>query len=65
MIKRVHHINFLVNDLEQAISRYQDLLGVAITRRDDLPDRGVKTGRFRLGEQNRSAALAERRQLAA
>lgn len=50
MIKRVHHINFLVNDLEQAISRYQDLLGVAITRRDELPDRGVKIGRFRLGE---------------
>ncbi len=50
MIKRVHHINFLVRDLEQAISRYEELLGVAITRRDELPDRGVKIGRFRLGE---------------
>ena len=50
MIKRVHHINFLVQDLEKAISRYQELLGISITRRDELPGRGVKIGRFRLGE---------------
>lgn len=50
MIKRVHHINFLVKDLEQAIVRYQQVLGITITRRDELPNRGVKIARVLLGE---------------
>ena len=50
MINRIHHINFLVRDLGKAISRYQDLLGVVISQRDELPDRGVKIARVRLGE---------------
>lgn len=50
MIKRVHHINFLVKDLEQAVERYQKLLGITISQRDELPERGVKTARVRLGE---------------
>ncbi len=50
MLKRVHHINFLVKDLEQAAARYQDILGVDFTQRDELPDRGVKIARARLGE---------------
>lgn len=50
MLKRVHHINFLVKDLEQAVSRYQDILSVVFARRDELPDRGVKIARARLGE---------------
>lgn len=50
MIKRVHHINFLVRDLDKAISRYQELLGMAISQRDELPERGVKLARVRLGE---------------
>ena len=50
MLKRVHHINFLVKDLEQAAARYQDILGVDFAQRDELPDRGVKIARARLGE---------------
>lgn len=50
MIKRVHHINFLVKDLEQAIERYQRLLGITISELDELPARGVRTARVRLGE---------------
>ena len=50
MLKRVHHINFLVKDLEQAVARYQDILGVDFAQRDELPDRGVKIARARLGE---------------
>ncbi len=50
MLKRVHHINFLVKDLEQAAARYQNVLGVDFTQRDELPDRGVKIARARLGE---------------
>jgi methylmalonyl-CoA/ethylmalonyl-CoA epimerase len=50
MLTRVHHINFLVKDLEQAVARYEDVLGVVLTERDELPDRGVKIARVRLGE---------------
>jgi methylmalonyl-CoA/ethylmalonyl-CoA epimerase len=50
MLKRIHHINFLVKDLEQAVTRYQDILGITLTQRDELPHRGVKTARARLGE---------------
>jgi methylmalonyl-CoA/ethylmalonyl-CoA epimerase len=50
MLKRIHHINFLVKDLEQAVTRYQDILGITLTQRDELPHRGVKIARARLGE---------------
>ncbi len=50
MIKRVHHINFLVRDLPQAVERYRELFSVADIRFEDLPARGVKTARFKLGE---------------
>jgi catechol 2,3-dioxygenase-like lactoylglutathione lyase family enzyme len=30
MLKGVHHINFLVADLESAIERYQDFFGSAV-----------------------------------
>ena len=50
MVKRVHHINFLVKNLEQAVDRYQQLLGVTITERDELPDRGVRIARVLAGE---------------
>ncbi len=50
MLKRVHHINFLVSDLEDAIQRYESALGVEVSYREQLPERGVKTARFRIGE---------------
>jgi len=50
MIRGVHHINFLVRDLESAVERHERLLGVHIERIDELPDRGVRVARFRAGE---------------
>jgi len=50
MLTRLHHVNFLVKDLEQAVARYQDILGVVFTQRDELPDRGVKIARTCVGE---------------
>ncbi len=49
-IRRVHHINFLVRDLEAAVSSYEQTLGLRLDRMDELPDRGVRTARFRAGE---------------
>ena len=50
MIKKIHHINFVVHDLETAVSRYQTMLGLEFSIRDELPDRGVVTARAKLGE---------------
>jgi len=49
MIRGVHHVNFLVRDLDAAIERYERLLGVSIERVDELPERGVRVARFRAG----------------
>jgi len=49
VIRGVHHINFLVRDLEEAIARHERLLGVRIERIDELAGRGVRIARFRAG----------------
>ncbi len=49
-IRRVHHLNFLVRDLEAAIERYQAVLGLELDRIDELPGRGARLARFRAGE---------------
>lgn len=50
MIRGVHHLNFLVRDLDEAVGRYERTLGVEIQQRDELPGRGVLTARFRAGD---------------
>lgn len=48
MVSGVHHINFIVADLSEAVERFERLLGTtAIT--DPLPARGVLTARLPLG----------------
>ena len=49
MLNRIHHINFLVRDLEQAVSRYESLFGFPVSFREELPARSVKIARFKLG----------------
>ncbi len=49
-ITKIHHINFLVKDLEKGIEQYKKLLAVNDFTVDALPGRGVKTARTRVGE---------------
>lgn len=49
-VSRLHHINFLVRDLDQAESRYRAILGAGPAVRESLPGRGVETARFRVGD---------------
>ncbi len=49
-ISHLHHINFIVHDLEEAVQRYQQNLGLSEFIFDPLPKRGVKTARVMLGE---------------
>jgi methylmalonyl-CoA/ethylmalonyl-CoA epimerase len=46
MLRNVHHINFLVADLDKAVERYKDLFGIESVELEELPDRGVVTARF-------------------
>ena len=48
MLTGVHHINFLVADLDAAIERYKDLFDLDSIEVEFLPERGVITGRFEL-----------------
>jgi len=50
MIRRLHHINFLVRDLDTAVATYENVLGVSVVVRDQLHERGVITARFRVGD---------------
>ncbi len=50
MIKRIHHINFIVRDLTQAAARFGQLLGIPPGAVESLPHRGVELVRFKLAE---------------
>ncbi len=50
MLEKIHHINFVVRNLDAAIRKYENVFQVCFTHRDSLPDRAVETARFRLGE---------------
>ena len=47
--KSIHHINFIVANLQESIEKYQTLLGLGAFEIEDLPKRGVKTARINLG----------------
>jgi methylmalonyl-CoA/ethylmalonyl-CoA epimerase len=50
MLKNVHHINLLVKDLDVAVQRYQQTLGISEMLFGDLSQRGVRTARFQVGD---------------
>jgi methylmalonyl-CoA/ethylmalonyl-CoA epimerase len=50
MAHGIHHLNFIVRDLEQAVPVWEKLLGMPVARCDELAERGVIAARFRLGE---------------
>lgn len=49
MIQSVHHINFLVRDLDKAVETYERILNRTVDSRDVLVDRGVDIARFKVG----------------
>jgi methylmalonyl-CoA/ethylmalonyl-CoA epimerase len=50
MIHGIHHLNFIVRDLEAAIPQWEGLLGARVSARDELPERGAIAARFRVGD---------------
>ena len=47
---RIHHINFVVRDLDAACSRFERLLGVAPFERVDHPPRGSTIAKTQVGD---------------
>ena len=45
----IHHINFIVRDLDAAVPVWERLLDQPVTSRDRLDSRGVDIARFQLG----------------
>ncbi len=50
MAHGIHHLNFIVRDLDATVPIWEKLLGMPVARRDELTERGVIAARFRLGE---------------
>lgn len=50
MITRIHHINFIVENLDRAVTQYQKSLSLGDFIFDSLEARAVKTARIKLGE---------------
>lgn len=49
-LKGIHHVNFIVADLDAAVRAYQRILGIGPFEYEELPQRGVSTARVRVGE---------------
>ena len=50
MLKKVHHVNLLVRNLETSVETYQRAFQLDAIEYGDLEARGVKTARFKAGE---------------
>ena len=47
---RIHHLNFVVHDLEEAMARFEDALGLDPFEVIDYRQRGARVARTRIGE---------------
>ena len=45
----IHHINFIVTDLDDSVAKYSRLLGLGPFEFDELEERGARTARVKLG----------------
>lgn len=50
MITHIHHINFLVKNLENAVTQYEKIPGIGPFEFDQLEQRAVRTAKTRLGD---------------
>lgn len=50
VVRTLHHINFIVRDLDTAVARYRQALGFGEPIIGELPERGVRIARFRVGD---------------
>ena len=49
-VKRIHHIDFVVRDLDRAVEQYRTIFGLEPEPKESLPARGIDLVRFRVGD---------------
>lgn len=50
MLKRIHHLDIVVRDLDQAVERFRGISGITPEPRERLPQRGIELVRFQIGD---------------
>jgi methylmalonyl-CoA/ethylmalonyl-CoA epimerase len=50
MLKKVHHIAYIVKDLNQAVNLYEDVFGASIHQRQFFEPRGIEVALFYVGD---------------
>ena len=50
MLKKIHHVGIVVEDLEKAMSFWRNLLGLALVKTAVVQDQGVKAALLKAGE---------------
>ena len=48
--RAIHHLGVAVDDLDEALSTYERLLGARLERRETVEDQGVEAASVRVGE---------------
>jgi methylmalonyl-CoA/ethylmalonyl-CoA epimerase len=49
-IKKISHIGIAVQDLEEQVAFYRDVLGLELESREVVPDQNVEVAMFKVGE---------------
>lgn len=50
MLGKIDHLGIAVRDLDDAIAKWRDLLGLEMTHREVVADQGVEVAKFPVGE---------------
>ena len=50
MLGKIDHLGIAVRDLESAVSRWRDVLGLAVVHREVVEDQGVEVAKLPVGE---------------
>jgi methylmalonyl-CoA/ethylmalonyl-CoA epimerase len=50
MIRKIDHVGIAVQDLEKQTAFYRDVLGLEFEGFEDLPERGLRVGVFKIGD---------------
>src|ERR687883_2159145 len=48
--RRIHHLGVAVEDLDEALTTYERVLGARLEHRETVPDQGVEAASLRVGE---------------
>ena len=51
MLKRLHHVAIMVNNLEESVALYERILGIKLFSIEDIPDQNLRTAVFKIGEE--------------